>query len=552
MSTAVESSNCGPYEIVAQRNGSLQERANGTLELTAEDRYLVRLGEGADPTALRGALAVLQGGAEGVLQFGNYIGETVLGGRRLVVRSTRLTANGVQQMLDDVTQQLASLPFTASTPTAAPYARARTMAPDALYHAYAFLRDGMRGRGGHDVRAAMQRILARPHESLQFDDAKLVPLGHASQIDAATLASIHSEPELLSPLADGSPLTNHPLARRLEGRMPEFIRTRPRRHTTDTPENRFVVAALDTMSDIALQLERLERISARAASSANAREAMALALNIERSRRHPALASLDAAREIPVQSTVLRGRAGYRELLRFYTELLARTRLAEPHETRALLEVRDAAEIYEYWCYFRVVATVAQVTQAPTTVDRIAVTPFGARVPYGYRAMSGGTEVLYNVTYSRSGKSQGDKGRSSYSVRLRPDISVRAPNGRLHLFDAKLKVDFGAAVNADDNDEPGARPDTFKREDLYKMHAYRDAIGADSVWVLYPGSTANASEYQVPWAHSASSGQEGFQGVGAIALRPGVDHDGGLRHRIARMVGAQVGARGPREPDDKA
>ena len=121
-------------------------------------------------------------------------------------------------------------------------------------------------------------------------------------------------------------------------------------------------------------------------------------------------------------------------------------------------------------------------------------------------------------------------------MRLRPDITVRGADGRLHLFDAKLKVDFRRAVDAEDFDDAGESSDTFKREDLYKMHAYRDALGADSVWVLYPGSDRAASEYSDAlggWRDPA----RGFQGVGAIALRPGADHDGGLRKRIDAILG---------------
>lgn len=537
MSTLVPAAVCGPYEIVAQRDGSLKEHSNGTLELVAEYRYLVRIGEGADPNALIGALTVPRDGSEGVLQFGNFLGQTELGGRRLIVRSGRLTAGAVQRMLDDVAAELASLPFTAATPTAAPYMRDRGMGPDALYHAYAFLRDGMQGRGRHDLAGAVERILAQPHESLQLEDPKLIPLGKASRIDAAMLAAIYSEPELLSPLAPGSPLETHLLAKRLNGRMPELIRTRPLGHTTDNRENRFVVAALSVMTDITWRFERFVRASGRASSVTNAQEATAIASSLERWRRHPALGPLRAEREVPLQSTVLRGRPGYRELLRFYAELLTRTRLAEPHDLQALLELRDAAEIYEYWCYFRVVAAIADVMQAPAQVDRFATNALGARVPFGYRAVWQGAEVIYNVTYSRPATGPSVMGRDSYSVRLRPDITVRGPNGRLHLFDAKLKVDFSRAVNAEDIDDSESRSDTFKREDLYKMHAYRDALGADSVWVLYPGATSAPSEYSLPWGEGGDSAYGGFRGVGAIALRPDAKHDGGLTQRIAEIVG---------------
>jgi predicted component of viral defense system (DUF524 family) len=535
MRSAVKTAICGSYEVVAQRDGTLLERDDGAVELFAEGRYLVRLGEGADPRALRGALTILDGAHEGLLQFGNFIGETRLGGRRLVVRSSRLSAASVQEMFDSVSGHLASLPFLADTPTVAPYARDRAIGPDALYHAYVCLRDAMEARGRHDLPGAIERILARPHESLLAQEPRLVPLGQSSRVDASTLIAIVSEPQFLSPIRAGSPLESHPLARQLGGRMPEMVRTSPLAHSTDNRENRFVAATLEITSDIARQFEQFARRSSRPSSSLNTREAAAFAARLDRWRRHPALERLNARRSVPVQSTVLRGRAGYRELLRFYSHFISRTGLAGPNDRQSLLELRDAAEIYEYWCYFQVVEAVAEIVGASPVLSRFAATPLGTRVPYGYEATVGATKVLYNVTYSRPAHGQAEIGHDSYSVRLRPDITLRASSGSLHLFDAKLKVDFASAADADDEDDPG-RTDTFKREDLYKMHAYRDALGAQSVWVLYPGTGSEPDQYGIPWMHDPCEGAE-FRGVGAIALRPGAKHDGGLRERVRILLG---------------
>jgi predicted component of viral defense system (DUF524 family) len=535
MRTVVKTAICGLYEVVAQRDGTLLEREDGAVELFAEDRYLVRLGQGADRQVLSGALSILEGALEGLLQFGNFIGDARLGGRRIVVRSSRLDAASVQDMLDDVSGHLASLPFFADTPTLAPYARDRAAAPDALYHAYVFLRDAMETRGRHDLPGAVERILARPHESLRAQEPRLTPLARANRIDAATVAAIVSEPEFLSPILAGSALESHPLARHLGGRMPEMIRTAPLEHTTDNRENRFVVAALEVASDIARQFERLALGSARPSSWVNAREAATIASRLDRWRRRPVLERLDAQRSVPVQSTVLRGRAGYRELLRFYSQLLSRTGMTVPTDMQNLLELRDAAEIYEYWCYFQVVEAAAEVSGAVPVLSRFAARPLGTRVPYGYEAAVGDAKVLYNMTYSRPAHGQAEIGRDSYSVRLRPDITLRTSSGGLHLFDAKLKVDFALAANADDEDDPG-RADTFKREDLYKMHAYRDALGAQSVWVLYPGTGSAPDEYRIPWLLDFSE-DIGFRGVGAIALRPHAHHDGGLRERIRALLG---------------
>ena len=153
------------------------------------------------------------------------------------------------------------------------------------------------------------------------------------------------------------------------------------------------------------------------------------------------------------------------------------------------------------------VEAVAEIVGASPVLSRLAAKPLGTRVPYGYEATVGDVKVLYNVTYSRPAHGQPELGHNSYSVRLRPDITIRTSSGGLHLFDAKLKVDFASAANADDEDDPG-RLDTFKREDLYKMHAYRDALGAQSVWVLYPGTGSQPDEYRMRWMHDPSQHTE--------------------------------------------
>ena len=82
-----------------------------------------------------------------------------------------------------------------------------------------------------------------------------------------------------------------------------------------------------------------------------------------------------------------------------------------------------------------------------------------------------------------------------------------------------------------DDDKAGERAGTFERGDIYKMHAYRDAIpDARSVWILYPrgesrffgiaGNSVQAGEQAV----SAPEGlPETLQGVGAIPLAPVIE-----------------------------
>ncbi|HEU5104778.1 MAG TPA: DUF2357 domain-containing protein [Solirubrobacterales bacterium] len=523
MTEVVARARCGRYEIVAQREGSLAVAADGAIELRAERTYLVILDEGADPAVLEGALSIPVGGREGRLRFVNFIGRAELGGRRLDVRSDRLDAGAVEAMLDEVSAWFSSLPFTSAGPVSGAYSSARRQSPRVLYHTFALLRDAFRGLGPHDLCEAFERILARPHESLRPGAPRLVPLGAASHIDSETLDSIVASPGLLRRVQPGSRLAGTAAARRLGGVLPEPVTTRPFLHSTDNPENRFVAGFADTMVDALVRFDRLARRTKTPAAATNAAEAREIADFLSRCRRHRVLADLEPLHEIPLRSAALRSRPGYRDLLRLYYELLGRLQVDDPHDAQRLLEVRNAADIYEHWCYVRVVDALERRLGPPTARDRFEASDYQAELRWGYRFSWPGVEALYNATFSRP---------ASYSLSMRPDIVLRSAGGRLDLFDAKLKRRFAGAH------EPSAEGDgdvTFKPEDLHKMHAYRDALGADSVWVLYPGNSAKGDRFAAP--QPPGTADQGFRGVGAIALRPGAPEDGGLDELLVELIG---------------
>ena len=135
---------------------------------------------------------------------------------------------------------------------------------------------------------------------------------------------------------------------------------------------------------------------------------------------------------------------------------------------------------------------------------------------------AGRCTVYYNRTFSASR-------RDSYSLALRPDITVEREGRRL-LFDAKYRFEEKtlAAERTEgelDREEWEERDRRFIAGDLYKMHAYRDAIAdACGVFILFPGSRP---PQVFPKADEL--------GVGAIPLRPGADNKRSLE-LIARMV----------------
>ena len=117
--------------------------------------------------------------------------------------------------------------------------------------------------------------------------------------------------------------------------------------------------------------------------------------------------------------------------------------------------------------------------------------------------------------------------RPDCSVRIRPEGSTpsRVPTQELEVwlhFDAKYRVDnlLAQLTSAPDSDELSEESTTSggaKRDDLLKMHAYRDAIARTAgAYVLYPGS-------EIKDIRRHPGFKEVLPGLGAFPLRPSSD-----------------------------
>jgi uncharacterized protein len=503
---AVAEVTCGAYTLVAQREGTLREREDGAVEIEAESPYLVRDYDGLE---LSQVIERRAGSTEGWMRMGNFVGESSLGGRRVVVTSRRATERQVDRMLSDLTDAMSALPTGFAAPVGVAYDRAALTGHDVLSQAYAFVRDAMRAVGPHDLPAAVNRILVRPYERL-VREAHDMPVGRVDRLDAPELLAIASRPDRLVPVRAGGRAEATALAGRLGGRLPDVIRASLAYASVETVENRFVRTALEAVRLVVRSFDARVRRSGHPAASVHAVEAAEVAAQVELWLRHPTLSGLEPLSLLPLHSTVLRGRPGYRDMTRFYLALIARSQLLDGETARRLIDARDVAAVYECWCYTQVALAVARALDMPAAAVPTREGAFAYDLIRGGHALVGDVRVSFNRTFR--GLEGGGVGRS-YSVELRPDIVVEHPDGTLDLFDAKFKRDVVLSGSADDDAAEHETLTTYRRGDLYKMHTYRDAIGARSVWVLYPGTGALES-------HAAPDAG----GVGAIPLLPGASH----------------------------
>lgn len=414
-------------------------------------------------------------------------------------------------MIEELVAAVRGLPSRALPPTGAAFDRPLLTAEDIDLLAYLVVRYALRGHGPHDLTAAMARILARPHERLADERANR-PIWAADRIDGRTLVEIASRPAERIPVPSDSTLAGSPITLRLGGLVPARIVVRRSIPTSDTLENRFVATVLDQCLAI---VRTVGAHAARASSPAMEplrAEAAQLGATLERWRLHRVLEDLPSLRRLPTTSNVLRGRPGYRDVLRLYADLLGRTRVVPPAAAMRIVGLRDIAALYEWWCFFQVVDAVSETLGPPERVDPPARTWQGVELGQGLTAhFSAKVRVEFNRSFSR-----GHAGKHrSYSVMLRPDVLVETPRER-HVFDAKFAFEpLGSSLEDDDDDreEDESRAGRARRWHVHKMHTYRDALdGVASVRVLYPGSTAE-------WYPAGTD--RARHGVGSLPLRVG-------------------------------
>ncbi len=520
--------------IRQRRGGKRAKWKRGCWRLDAERRWVVE----GPPKRLRAVEEALPDtviervGGVLLLTFGNAVGRFdggPLGPLR--VRSGKWTDAEFNRMLEKITKRAAALPFTASAASALPYLRDAEGVEDVLYHAFVYLRHAVSTDASREaaILPALAGIVRRPHRQLRRE-GRVVPIELARRVDPPALIDLAAGRRPMRRARKQGPLSSC-----LRGHLPLEVEESIVCHTLDTPENRFVKAFLERCLLIVQRMrERSSDLQAEARARLQ-RDCDAVDRALAPARRASMWADVGVMTHFPAASPVLHGRSSYRTVFDTWRRLHLGSRLPlKPRQAQRFLEVKDIALLYELWCCFGLVdaVTAAKGEEKPCEVDRPERTDFQASVPYDWQARwTDGTTVTYNPRFSRSKR---DQVRRSYSVPLRPDLALEVPTGKnrgLHLFDAKFRLDRldDLAPAKDDRKaeakiEEQERRSRFKRADLYKMHAYRDAIPrARSAWVLYPGTAARffGKGGEVASGFGAGDFPDKLRGVGGVPMPGG-------------------------------
>ena len=228
----------------------------------------------------------------------------------------------------------------------------------------------------------------------------------------------------------------------------------------------------------------------------------------------------------PQANTVLTSRPGYRDIFRMFLRYRLQVKIALPDSIEPFsISKRDVANLYEIWCFLEAMNCLDKIlgNADQHALFRVNDKKFQLNLIGGedskveWQGACFGREVKVRLWYNKKFQNLPFGKTGSWTNEYKPDISLQVslkkPLGELEdvysdvwvHFDAKYKLEVIGESSESETEEQA------KKDDLSKMHTYRDAIRRTAgAYVLYPGSRPqDFRQYQ-----------EILPGLGAFPFRP--------------------------------
>ncbi|WP_441962364.1 DUF2357 domain-containing protein [Mycolicibacterium houstonense] len=383
--------------------------------------------------------------------------------------------------------------------------------------------------------AAIARVTSQPHRTW-ISEQEIRPIGSPFPAGAAFRRAVCA-PGPRVPWPGGSAAL---------ASLPAVLTRDRAEASVDNSANQFVKFALERWRVVTLDVLDVLAPAAQNVESGPLRRGMQIAADVgaqlDEHLAHPIFREVSSLRRMPMSDQVLLKRAGYREVFRTFamTESGPTVRIdREDLDDVFAASQRNIATLYEFWCFLAAVDSLGRVCGEDRTARAFIVARDGMSLTMrsglasklSWSVTRGGRRLRVEVFFNRT-FSGGDDRRGSWSQAMRPDCSVRirpedsTPSSVsthdlevwLH-FDAKYRVDnllaqLAPAPESDELLEESTTSGGAKRDDLLKMHAYRDAIARTAgAYVLYPGS-------EIKDIRRHPGFKEVLPGLGAFPLRP--------------------------------
>lgn len=507
----------------------------------------VELFDPDDPSWLTGRLRTQQYVGDVSITASDYAG-TEIGSAPVLIRAAKLEhEREYQRMLRDIADIAAEAVLQGFAPATARTAISPSRAPRLLYQQFAILQARL---ADEELQDAIAEVVHRPHHEW-IDEVELRPAGRPIRAGAGTARAL---------TGPGPRVRVSTPVGRLDT-IPATIPSRRTEDTVDTISNRFVKFALTHWRELAARVE--DALSARSTGAPTIRGLASVRGVIDALDdvlAEPMFRKVGRLHEFPTSNQILLKREGYRQLFSTFALIESSLELRLELDDAIQPSQRNIATLYEYWTFLKLAGVLGEICGEPrgplelfeTDSEGLSLGLRSGRQSKSFWDVSVGDRRLrvglyFNRTF---GLSQGD-GDGSWSRPMRPDSSVliRPLSGRTRVdherdldvwlhFDAKYKVDWQVsqfdtvhrevAEETASEDEQRENFGVSRRDDLLKMHAYRDAIRRSAgAYVLFPG-TSSARRFR--------EYVELIPGLGAFPLRPGDDSGVSALRRFLKDV----------------
>ncbi len=485
---------------------------------------------------------------EGTLTTGIYVGHLTLnvvdvdtkeqvGHVSMEIRSIKSDYHhDYRLMLDEIAEYYTDLVLQQGSPVTQQLEIDQNCSSQTLYQRFSFVRSLIESEAFSE---AIHKIISNP--ARKWTDANIersiVGVRRLSRNNIRQIASGTDRIHLPAGLRSGLPesLTS----------VPRNIDVEYKRDTTDNQENQFVKFVLRSFvnfcSDIKGFTNANEQLKAEADQTL---EQLYGYLDNQFFRQ------ISLPTHLNMNSPVLQRKEGYREVLQAWLlfDLAARLNWTGGDDVYDAGK-KNVATLYEYWLFFKLLELVSEFfhiePQAKSELVQMDNDGINLSLKQGkMRMVSGRQETFsrmlnvafyYNRSFNKVAKEKDPiHSAGSWTMTMRPDYTLSLWPGEIteqeaerqelvtHIhFDAKYRLDRVLLEDKDaglDIDKELAEEKQeqemkiYKRGDLLKMHAYKDAIRRTSgAYVLYPGE----KNKELRGFH------EIVPGLGAFSIRPG-------------------------------
>ncbi|MCF2486662.1 DUF2357 domain-containing protein [Dyadobacter sp. CY347] len=410
-------------------------------------------------------------------------------------------------MLENITMHCADLLLAHNAPVTHNFTVDFNQDSRTLYQRFAFIRSILQA---DDFVGAVQKIIGVPVTKWS-EREEMKDIRRIRRVDGRIIRHIAGSGNRMRLPA------SHSLFETL-GTIPARVTILSKTESLDTPENRFVKHALTHFAALVSDFRSHAKADSRLFD-----EAVILENELNSILSNPFFQQVSHPLILSLNSPVLQRKSGYKEIFRVWLMFdLAAKLVWRGGDDVYGAGKKDVAVLYEYWLFFQLLDLMKAVFDiTPASIESLikpTADGLGLQLKRGrhvavqgiFNGHSRRLHVEFSFNRSFSGKNDYPN-PGSWTTGMRPDFTlsiwpVGISQAQAETEELIVHIHFDAKYRVESFTE-------YKRDDLLKMHSYKDAIRRTAgAYVLYPG------EGDKPFKWKGFN--ELIPGLGAFAVRP--------------------------------